>query len=121
MAVKQRILIVDDDPSIQDVLDQLLTDEGYQVVTVADGVAAFAVLPQYQPHLLIVDLWMAGLSGPAFVQRYQQQPPPHAQVVVFSAAQDGARIAADLGAAFVAKPTQLDALIAVVAQQLRSA
>jgi CheY-like chemotaxis protein len=117
MAVKQRILIVEDDPGIQDVLALVLNDEGYDVMAVGDGQAAFAVLPHYQPTLLLVDLQMPGMNGPEFVQRYQQQAAPHAPIVVLSASHDGATTAADLGAAaFVAKPMDLDDLLAVVAQ-----
>ena len=61
--VKTRILIADDDTDILDLLVFKLTQAGYEVVAVADGVAALAAIEANPPRLAILDIMMPGLSG----------------------------------------------------------
>src|ERR1043165_8119186 len=58
-----RLLVVDDDPSIREVMSAILAESGYQVLTAEDGMEALDLLPQFQPHLVITDLRMPRLSG----------------------------------------------------------
>lgn len=58
-----RILIADDDLDILDLLVFKLTQAGYEVVGVADGLAAWAVIETNPPRLAILDFMMPGLSG----------------------------------------------------------
>jgi DNA-binding response OmpR family regulator len=57
------VLVVDDDPSICDLLVDLLEAEGYRVGTALDGEAALALAVAEPPDLLIADLWMPRLDG----------------------------------------------------------
>ena len=59
----EKILIVDDDPDIRDVLRITLEAEGYQVLEAGDGEEALQVIRQSGPHLLIVDFVMPRLNG----------------------------------------------------------
>jgi len=61
--VKTRILIADDDQDILDLLVFKLTQAGYEVVGVNDGVSALAEIEANPPRLAILDFMMAGLSG----------------------------------------------------------
>lgn len=61
--VKTRILIADDDKDILDLLVFKLTQAGYDVVGVNDGVEALAEIEANLPRLAILDFMMAGLSG----------------------------------------------------------
>ena len=58
-----RILIADDDQDILDLLVFKLTQAGFEVVGVNDGVAALASIETNPPRLAILDYMMAGLSG----------------------------------------------------------
>jgi CheY-like chemotaxis protein len=67
--IKQpRILVVDDEPSVLDLLRDLLTVKGYDVMTVSTGAAALAAVPKFLPHVLLVDISMPGLSGPQVLE-----------------------------------------------------
>ena len=61
--VKTRILVADDDRDILDLLAFKLGKAGYEVVAVADGVAALAAIEANLPRLAILDVMMPGLSG----------------------------------------------------------
>ena len=61
--VKTRIVVADDDPDILDLVVFKLTQAGYDVVPVADGVAALAAIEADPPGLAILDVMMPGLSG----------------------------------------------------------
>src|SRR5512133_2593487 len=59
----QRILVVDDDPSTVKVVRYALEQEGYEVVTAADGVTAESLFWQVAPALVILDVMLPGKSG----------------------------------------------------------
>lgn len=60
---KQRILIVDDEEDIRDLLEIYLINEGYEVVKTADGVEAIAVLEKEDIALIILDIMMPRMDG----------------------------------------------------------
>ena len=61
--VKIRIVVADDDRDILDLVVFKLTQAGYDVVGVDDGVAALAAIEADPPRLAILDVMMPGLSG----------------------------------------------------------
>ena len=114
----RRILLVDDDESIREIVDLCLTEEGYEVVTVAHGEAALAVVGDYQPHLILLDLRMPVMDGWQFARDYQARPGPHAPIVAFVAALDAEQETAELGAVGVlAKPFDIEDLVQTVNRQ----
>lgn len=58
-----RILIVDDDPSIGEVLGIFLRAEGYDTRVALNGTDALTVFDEYQPHLVLLDLNLPGMDG----------------------------------------------------------
>lgn len=58
-----RILVVDDEPPIRQMLDLGLRREGYIVKTAANGQIALDLIPEFDPHLIILDLMMPVLDG----------------------------------------------------------
>ena len=64
MSLKQKILIVDDDPDIREVLSIQLENEGYDVLEAADGMKAIGAVAQNPDvDLVILDVMMPGISG----------------------------------------------------------
>ena len=59
----QRILVVDDDPSILKFVQANLEARGYQVLTAADGEKAIRMAEKEKPELIILDIVMPGLDG----------------------------------------------------------
>lgn len=62
-AAKQKILIVDDDANIAELIALYLTKECYDTMTVGDGEAALEAVKTYQPDLMILDLMLPGIDG----------------------------------------------------------
>ena len=63
MAAKQKILIVDDDVNIAELISLYLTKECYDTHMVHDGEEALTTYEQYQPNLILLDLMLPGIDG----------------------------------------------------------
>ena len=63
MAEKQRILIVDDDYNIAELISLYLTKECFETKIVGDGEEALRVFPEFQPNLILLDLILPGIDG----------------------------------------------------------
>ena len=111
-----RVLVVDDDAQIRDVVALALLDEGYEVVTAANGAIALERAVEYPPHLILLDMRMPVLDGWRFAAAYRAQTAHPAPIVVMTAAQDARRWAAEIAAAgCLPKPFDLGHLLDLVA------
>ena len=63
MAAKQKILIVDDDANIAELISLYLTKECYETMIVHDGEEALSVFKTFQPNLILLDLMLPGIDG----------------------------------------------------------
>jgi CheY-like chemotaxis protein len=63
MSEKARIIICDDEEPMRELLEELLTDEGYAVTTARNGADLRRLVPQIRPDLVICDLKMPGEDG----------------------------------------------------------
>ena len=69
-----RILVVDDEPNIRNLLRVGLKYEGYSVAVAEDGPGALHLAARFRPHLVILDLMLPGLDGLDVAQRLRQDP-----------------------------------------------
>jgi CheY-like chemotaxis protein len=76
-----RILIVEDDPHLRDVVQLILAGPGNEIVSVADGQAALESLAQHAYDLVVCDLHMPGVDGRAVYLAIERQSPPRPAVV----------------------------------------
>jgi len=81
--VSRRVLIVDDEKGIREALKQVLEYEEIQVQTCASGHEALRVYPEFQPHLVFLDVKMEGMDGLETLKRVRELD-PHAQIVMIS-------------------------------------
>ena len=63
MVAKQKILIVDDDNNIAELISLYLTKECFECMIVNDGEEALSVLGTFQPNLILLDLMLPGMDG----------------------------------------------------------
>jgi len=61
--IAKRILVVEDEPTMADVVSRYLRRDGHEVRTVADGHAALTAFRDFQPDLLVLDLMLPGIDG----------------------------------------------------------
>jgi CheY-like chemotaxis protein len=59
-----RVLIVDDERPVREMLREFLTIQGYEVSTAATGTEGLDAVPSFQPDVILLDRTMPGLSGP---------------------------------------------------------
>jgi len=67
-----RLLVIDDDPQVADLVRQLLAGEPYEVVTAADGHAALEVMARQRPDVVLLDLLMARTDAFAVIEHLRQ-------------------------------------------------
>lgn len=112
-----RILVVEDDADIRDLVELALVKRGYDVRSVGNGRQALDALTSWNPALIVLDLRMPVLDGRSFAQAYRALPGPHARLIVMTATRGTDASVAELGAdAFLSKPFELEALMAEVAR-----
>jgi CheY-like chemotaxis protein len=117
MHAPQQVLVVDDDEGVREFLVMALASVGYEVVSAPDGAAALELLATSRPTVILLDMLMPNMDGWEFARLYEQQPGPHAPIIVLTAARDAQARAAEIKAdAWLAKPFHLDALFACVEQ-----
>ena len=118
MSDPRRLLVVDDDPTIREMLDMVFVSEGYEVITAAHGAAALALVDQTRPHVILLDMKMPVMDGWEFLRQYRQRPGAKVPVVVLTAAQDDRRqVVDDIGAQeYISKPFAIDDLLRAVDQ-----
>ncbi|MEP6694219.1 MAG: response regulator [Chloroflexota bacterium] len=119
----KRVLVVDDDASIRELLSSALEDDGYEVVPATNGADALAVCARWRPDVIVLDLMMPVMDGWTFAKRLHENADISSiPIVVLSAANDLARHAKTIGAAdVVGKPFDLDQLLPKVARAAEAA
>ncbi|MFG2108268.1 response regulator transcription factor [Micromonospora chersina] len=70
----QRVLVVDDDRTVADVVCRYLEHAGYEVGHVGDGAAALAAVARQPPHLVVLDLMLPVLDGLEVCRRLRERP-----------------------------------------------
>ncbi|WP_230208843.1 response regulator transcription factor [Nostocoides sp. HKS02] len=80
-----RVLVADDDPDIRDLVEFKLSQAGYAVQSVADGVAAWEAFQTERPALVVLDVMMPGLSGFDVLRKIRDSEWPTVPVLLLSA------------------------------------
>ncbi len=118
----KKILVVDDDEGIAEVVQIVLEGEGYLVSTNMDG-EGLHLLKEDVPDLILLDVLLAGVDGRDICRSLKSDPvTQHIPVIMLSAHSDASRVADTSGADdFLEKPFDVDVLIDIVAKHLSSA
>jgi DNA-binding response OmpR family regulator len=115
---KPHVLIVDDEPHILGLLQELLEDEGFVVDCAADGHEAMRIIERRQPHLVISDLMMPRISGTELVNWiHTAQRGPRPNIILMSAARESGP---STSIPFIRKPFDIDEMLDMVQQVIRS-
>ncbi|HEX2729424.1 MAG TPA: response regulator transcription factor, partial [Rubrobacteraceae bacterium] len=118
----RRILLVDDEPSIQKMLVHALEREGFQVHAVGDGEEALEAFGSYEPHLIILDIMLPKIDGTEVCRRIRSQS--DVPIIMLTAKDDEIDrvVGLELGADdYVTKPFAVRELVARVRAIMRRA
>src|SRR5213593_280386 len=119
-AENSRVLVVDDEPQITRVLRTVLTSQGYQVRTAAEGESALANFKEWRPELVITDLYMPHMDGVELCRRIRALSAVPIIVLSVKGEERSKVEALDSGADdYVTKPFGTDELLARVRAALR--
>jgi DNA-binding response OmpR family regulator len=112
-----RVLVVEDDPSVRALIQTILEDEALEVVLAEDGDEGLRLARTIDPKVVLLDVMMPGLGGPEVIQRLRDQDGslPFAVLVVTGAAEVVASLRGELGPdAVLEKPFDITTLAARV-------
>jgi CheY-like chemotaxis protein len=118
-----RILVVDDDRGIRQLLVEVLKAEGYVVETAKNGRDALVSVREQQPDVIVTDLMMPLMDGWTFIRECRRAPGSELiPILVMSAHVQVAEMVRDLGVqSFISKPFDLDVMLRALEQAIRIA
>ncbi|QXD31731.1 response regulator [Candidatus Pelagisphaera phototrophica] len=120
--MRRRIVIVEDERDISEPLEYCLESNGFDVITVADGVQCLDIIRRSQPHLVLLDIMIPGIDGFEVCRRMKSdtscKPIP---IIMLTAKDDQTDVVLGLGLGaddYVTKPFSTKELLARVAAVL---
>ena len=120
MSEKPKILVVDDDINITDLITLYLSKELYETKVVPDGESALKEFPVFHPHLILLDLMLPGIDGNQVCREIRQHS--DVPIIILSAKEDtfDKVLALELGADdYIIKPFDSRELLARIKALLR--
>lgn len=110
-----RILVVDDDVEVADVLREILEEEGHQVFVAHDGESAVALALKSLPEVALLDFGLPDMDGVALAGRLHANPATAGiRLIALTGSEESARAAAAGFERFLFKPVSLEALLSAL-------
>jgi DNA-binding response OmpR family regulator len=119
--VAHRVLVVDDDPTVSDVVRRYLEQDGCRVRLAGDGLAALAAVADEAPDLVVLDLMMPGIGGLEVCRRLRRERPGLPIIMLTALGEEADRVAGlEVGADdYVTKPFSPRELVLRIRSVLR--
>jgi DNA-binding response OmpR family regulator len=118
--MSQTILVVDDQSSVRQLLQEYLSEQGFKVLTAADGQNAIYAARHGQPDLVLLDIMMPKMDGYQFLRQFRQERQTPVIIITAREEETDAVLGLDLGADdYVIKPFRLRELTARIRAVLR--
>src|SRR5215212_5438584 len=110
MPALARLLVVDDDVDVAEVLQDYFTEEGYEVQVAENGRVGLDLFDAWRPHVVLLDLGLPGLSGAEVFHRIRAMQPTASVIFVTGAADEALahRLLREGAADYVPKPIDLE-------------
>jgi signal transduction histidine kinase/DNA-binding response OmpR family regulator len=117
---RNKVLVVDDDPAVRDLLTRFLSKEGFQVHCAARGEEVVELVRQLRPQAITLDVMMPGMDGWAVLTALKSDPETAAVPVVVVSIVDDKNLGFTLGATeYLVKPLNRDHLLNVLRRLCR--
>lgn len=112
----KKILVVDDDPDILEVVSLVLTTEGYAAEGITKGDETYQKIQEYKPHLIVLDVLLSGNDGRVICKTLKEDA--HTKdipIIMMSAHPSAKNSVIECGAdSFIPKPFSIDNLLSTV-------
>lgn len=118
MRGREKVLIVDDQAGIRQLLNEILNDEDYEVKVAENGMKSLEIIPEYQPEIILLDMSMPVMNG-LEVLRALQKLPFNVRTIMMTAYGEAEYVAQakELGAyAYITKPFDIVKLCDMIAK-----
>lgn len=117
----KKIMVCDDDKGISEMLEMLLSDEGYDVSAEVSSVQLLKRIENEMPDLVLLDIWMPVISGDQILRSMRASSSiKNIPVLMYSASTEGKKIAEAAGADnYIAKPFDLDKLLELIENMIQ--
>lgn len=121
--MSRRVLVVDDEPRVREVVASYLTRDGFEVQEAGDGARARRLVEDFKPDLVVLDVMFPGVSGMDLLAELRAADPPTPVILLTARSEEEDRVAGlELGADdYVTKPFSPRELVARVRSVLRRA
>jgi two-component system OmpR family response regulator len=118
---KARILVVDDEPNILDVITMALRYQGFEIATADSGQGALSAVTSFRPHLILLDIMLPDMEGFEVAERLgaQRSSVPIVFLTARDTTDDKVRGLTTGGDDYVTKPFSLEELVARIRTVLR--
>lgn len=115
-----KILIIDDEPSILNLVSAYLRPEGYEIYTAADGPSGLKAARAYKPDLIVLDLMLPGLDGLELLSRLRRESDVYVILLTARTEETDKIVGLSVGADdYVTKPFSPRELVARIKAALR--
>jgi two-component system OmpR family response regulator len=120
---RTRVLVVDDEPNILDVITMALRYQGFEVATAESGRDALSAVTSFRPHLIVLDIMLPDMEGFEVAERLgaQRSSVPIVFLTARDTTEDKVRGLTAGGDDYVTKPFSLEELVARIRTVLRRA
>ena len=117
-----RLLVVDDEPSMREFLEILLAQEGYEVATASSGEEGLKIYRQLEPDLILTDVKMPGMSGLDLIREIHALDAaiPIIAITAYASADDAIRAVREGAYDYLSKPFQIEDLRIIIRNALEA-
>ena len=117
---KQKILVIDDEPGIINLVTAYLRPEGYEVYTAMDGTAGLQAARAYKPDLIVLDIMLPGIDGVELLSRLRRESDVYVILLTAKTDETDKIVGLSVGADdYVTKPFSPRELVARIKAALR--
>jgi two-component system, NtrC family, response regulator PilR len=118
----ERLLVVDDEPSMREFLEIMLSQEGYQVRTASTGEEGVKAYRAEEPDLVLTDVKMPGMSGLDLIREIHSLDPaaPIIAITAYASADDAVRAVREGAYDYLSKPFQIEDLRIIIRNALEA-
>ncbi len=113
-----KILVIDDEPEITEVIDAFLKSSGYEVLTENQAIVAVEKVKEFKPDLILLDIMMSGMDGYQVCEELKKQPDTKNIPILFLTGKDSRddsgksfKVGGDM---FIKKPFSGDRLLEII-------